>query len=87
MISKERYELWRAPQPCFAPGDPPSTLIADGSPPECNTDGDQITCTDAGAAGDVDTNYFYILRAFDAMEQWVDADGVGEFDFGLVAGN
>ncbi len=61
----DHYEVWRSTDPYFNPGDP-GTIKVDVAA----TMG-VMSYTDIGALGDVNNNYFYVVRAFN--------------DFGLLA--
>jgi hypothetical protein len=61
----DHYEVWRSTNPYFNPGDVGSTRV------DVAATVGAMSYTDAGALGDVNTNYYYVVRAFN--------------DFGLLA--
>lgn len=79
------YELWRAQDPFFTPGDPGADLVGNGSGPTCTAAGEQITCVDEAVLGDPAVHHFYVVRAFTAAGVWADSNRVGEFEFGLAS--
>jgi hypothetical protein len=75
-IAIDHYVVYRATEPYFAP-----------------TSGDSMAATkgtsylDAGAAGTVGTNYFYVVKAADPSRNLAgNSNRTGEFDGGLVNG-
>jgi hypothetical protein len=80
------YQVWRGADPYFTPG-AAAALIGDGATGNCSNDGGAIACTDATALGDPATNYFYLVRAFNAAGASADSNRAGEFDFALQPGS
>jgi hypothetical protein len=44
-----------------------------------------VTYTDSGAVGDMDNNYFYVVRAFDGTNESSNSNRVGEYDTQLIS--
>lgn len=81
------FDVWRSTQPYFYPGDLGSAVVLDETSPACSSNAGVMTCTDAGAAGNPATNYFYTVRVFNAGGQALaQSRQVAEFDFRVIPG-
>ena len=79
------YQVRQGTSPYFTPGS--GSLVGDGATGNCANNGVTVTCTNVNAIGNPATNYFFVVRAFNAGGASVDGNRVGEFDFGLTPGN
>ena len=79
------YQVWRYTQPYFSPDDVGPELRGTVPTPAPGTE--LVTYDDAGAIGDVDLNYFYVVRGINAAGTTGDSNRIGEFDFALVPGS
>ncbi len=78
----DHYEVWRSTSPYFQPGDAGSSKLS-----EVSASVGSLVYTDTGALGDVNNNYFYIVRAFNDFGLLGPiSNRVGEFDFGIEPG-
>jgi hypothetical protein len=76
----ERFEVWRSTDPYFTPQGttPYATVTADVG---------TNTYTDVGALGDVNNNYFYVVRAFNDFGLLSPiSNRVGEYDYVITPG-
>jgi hypothetical protein len=81
-IQPVRYKVYRAANEAyFTPGPANLYTIVD------STSETTVTYTDSGAVGDVNNNYFYVVKAFDGSnESSFDSDyRVGEYDVQLIS--
>jgi hypothetical protein len=81
------YQVWRSATPYFTPASDGAANIGDGATGNCSNAGGTITCTDAAALGDPNTNHFYLVRSLNAAGASADSNRVGEFDFALQPGS
>ena len=74
------YEIWRGTKPYFDPDDPhcSCTQIGTPSPP---------SFTDPNVFNQTDTNYFYAIRAVNAVGAASSMVHLGKFDFKITPGN
>jgi hypothetical protein len=76
-----RYEVWRSTNvPYFSPGSANTTKLADVTPP--STPG-MMSFTNSSVLGNVDINYFYLVRSVSTAGKNSDSSQVGEFEFRL----
>ncbi len=78
------YQVWRSTRPYFSPYDVDAEQIGAVSGPFSE---DVVFHDNPGAIGNVETNYFYIVRGINAAGMAGISNRVGEFDFALVPGN
>ncbi len=80
------YEIYRSTSPYFFPG--VGNFVTAVAAPTFGSANGQITYTDPGKIGDVTKNYYYkVLAVNGAGQKSTASNHVGEFDFGLAAGN
>ena len=78
----DRYRIWRSEHPDFLPGDANASMIQ-----EIANTAENLTYTDPDHCEDSQQNYYYRIEAVDGADVRVGLTGVlGEFDFGLLAG-
>jgi hypothetical protein len=58
-----QYQVWRSTQPYFTPGDALSVKIGSKTSPFTTT----VTYIDNGAIGDVDNNFYYVVKAVNSF--------------------
>lgn len=77
--SLNRYEVWRSSNlPYFTPGAANTTKLTDVNPP---ANPGILTFTDSSVLGNVDTNYFYLVRSVSTTSKNSDSNQAGEFEF------
>jgi hypothetical protein len=81
------YQAWRGITPYFTPTSVDTSIVGDGTTENCANNAGTVTCTNANAIGNPDTNYFYMVRAFNPEGASADSNRVGEFDFSLTPGS
>lgn len=91
-ITVTHYEIWRDTIPYFLPGEGSSQQIATIVPPGGATEGTPLSVIDdgggSGVIGDVNTNYYYLVKAVSDMGFGSDnSSRAGEFDFGVAPGS
>jgi hypothetical protein len=78
-IYVDHYEVWRSSNPYFTPGEVGSVKLADVIP-SAGTG----TYTDIGAIGDVNNNYYYVVKAVNSFGLVSPVSNrVGEYDYQL----
>jgi hypothetical protein len=76
------YQLWRGTTPYFSPGAGGTTKVYEGKAFSF------VDQAGGPTVGDPGTNFFYQVRTLNCTAtSTVDSNRVGEFDFGVVAGN
>ncbi len=71
----DHYEVWRSTSPYFNPGDAGSVKV------DVSATMGAVSYTHVGALGDVNTNYYYVVRAFNDFGLLAPiSNRVGEFD-------